>query len=315
MTSTPDKKDIKALNENSPLSKLNVMGLLFNGQKLYGKVLVLVEGDTDVAVYGYLLGAARFYLYNCGGCKDFVFFISKLNVDHSAECIAIKDADFDRLDGKCKEYDKFKNLFLTDTHDLETMMLCDGGKVNSEMEQKMICEYISVGSTSGLVQRCMNDLKPLSYVRWYNSRYDLGLKLDKIKCGDLYDNNAVALDEWVNRLCKVADNAQKCPATLKEDVAQFKEANSNVDLWQLTNGHDLCGAMASLVRKRQNEQRKQMNQEGQSYSRGNDNDKILFSFIQGAYTRQQFEKTALCKQIEQWCRGIAAAKELDKIET
>lgn len=301
MADTPDRKDIKAVYEDKPSLKLTNIRSLFNTQKLLGKVMVLVEGDADVSMYGFLLGTARFYFYNCGGCKDFIFLIGKLNVDHSTDCIVIRDADFDRLNADCHEYDKFKNFFLTDTHDLETMMLCEDGKVNKDIERKIICENIGTDSIPDIVLKCMDDLKPLSYLKWYNSSNDLGLEFRHIGCGDLYDGDRNTIDEWVNKLWKADGDAKKRFPTLLDDVSHFMQAQPNVDVWQITNGHDLCDAMMSLIRKQQKEQKKLMNQEGQAYGRGNGTAKILFGLISGAYTLEQFEKTKLYGSITQWC--------------
>ena len=93
---------------------------LFDTHVNDGKVVLVVEGPDDKEVYEKVTDAATVCFYvDCNCDKHFVI-LNALNGRYRNRLLAIKDADFDRLDGTQPPY---LNLVLTDTHDMEGMIV------------------------------------------------------------------------------------------------------------------------------------------------------------------------------------------------
>ena len=61
-------------------------------------------------------------IYPDCNCEKHVLILDELNGIYGSRLLAIKDADFDRLEGQQYSY---SNLLLTDTHDMEGMIVAD----------------------------------------------------------------------------------------------------------------------------------------------------------------------------------------------
>lgn len=215
-------------------AKINEIRLLFNTPKLEGRILVIVEGLTD-KVYKNLFDNSKVVFKKNGSCDGLISFIDKLNVDFQGLYIVIKDADFDHLNNI--SYTQYDNVFLTDTHDIETMML----SVRT-IEQKLAVEFLDE-IDEGFIQKCMKHLEPLSYLKWYNISKHLNLVVKEIQIGTIYDGcNQVSLTDCEYELYKDKKNRDRCACVVKE-VSEFIKTHKTEDKWNLVNGHDLCKAL------------------------------------------------------------------------
>src|SRR5262245_19497546 len=81
---------------------------------------LIVEGDTDARFYKRMVDSGKCRISIAHNRENAVQLVTILQGDNFAGFLAIVDADFDVLEGAVFGS---SNIFLTDTHDLETMML------------------------------------------------------------------------------------------------------------------------------------------------------------------------------------------------
>ena len=130
---------------------------LFDTHVNDGKVIVVVEGPDDKEVYQKVMDANAVCFYvDCNCDKHFVI-LNALNNKYGNRLLAIKDADFDRLDGTANPY---PNMMLTDTHDMEGMIVSE---CLSELQgdDAVRCQGINLADI-------YVELEDVSYLKWFN---------------------------------------------------------------------------------------------------------------------------------------------------
>ncbi len=131
----------KALNKDNIVADIK---LTLTHPKYKERILVIVEGIYDEKLY------LKFFDNNDTGIKSttghryYEHILEQLNDSYSSRFIILKDADFDHLNKKC--YNKYPNLFLTDTHDIETMM------INDAVVDSICSHYLDVDLVSNSAQ-------------------------------------------------------------------------------------------------------------------------------------------------------------------
>lgn len=254
-------------------AKVNEIRLLFASPKLHDRVLVIIEGKTD-KIYKYLLDNKNVYIKTNNSCDGLISLITILNKDFRDLIIVLKDADFDNLNNV--SYKEYGNIFLTDTHDMETMMLS-----SENVECKLSMEFLS-GSERGFINNCITKLDALSYLKWFNMTNHINLITKDIKMGNLFDGNSkISLNDCESEVFKNPKNQERCPNLLKE-VQSFMKTHKTQDKWNLVNGHDLCNALTIYFQKKGSKS-------------GN-----VSQCIRMAYLMVDFKQTKLYRQLTQW---------------
>ena len=259
-------------------TNLNTLKLLFNTQDLNNKILVIVEGADDKKVYAWHLSSETFYIYVYGTCDNYSKLVEELNREHHYDFFAIKDADFDILNNV--EY-SCDNLFLTDTHDLETMLIKD----NEDFESKLRIEY-DIDFSESFILKCIHWLSFLSYLKWYNNKHELKLNLKCISLGNIFNgNNPIDKEKCIEELHKDQENRGIFSDAHIQSLAEFISNNKEIDEWQLINGHDLCKAIAQFIKYNAN---KQVSHE------------TISKLLRMNYAPEKFHETYLYKKIHNW---------------
>ena len=254
-------------------AKITEIRLLFNTPRLNDRILVIVEGLTD-KVYKNLFDNTIVVFERNGSCDGLLALVDELGVEYKGRFIVIKDADFDHLNSI--SYNQYDNVFLTDSHDIETMIL----SVKS-IQQKLSVEFLDE-IDDDFVQKCMTHLEPLSYLKWYNIKNHLNLIVKEIQVGTVYDGcKNVSLKACEEELYKDKRNEERC-SCIANKVAEFIKTNKTEDKWNLVNGHDLCKAICIFLMK--------------SGKTGGDISKCL----RMGYTASDFQQTKLYHSIIKW---------------
>lgn len=247
----PDVKvaDVKALFEN-PMNE--------------GRVIVVVEGADDASVYDKVLDTNAVRIYPDENCDKHIIILNALNGKYGNRLLAIKDADFDRLEGR--EY-HYMNLVLTDTHDLEGMIV-KNCLPNLEDEDAFRCQGICI-------EDVYDELEDISYLKWFNHSNHYGINFrELIPVLDLtaYFNIAVA-------------NTDNVVTVTLADVANFKSDHLGVDKKEICVGHDLFERI--YVRAREAKVT-------------NFPKKPFFRRLRAAYPKEAFVHTFLYGKIQNW---------------
>lgn len=270
------------------------------------RVLVLVEGESDKKLYKRLLG----FLEGCyvqtitqaikkeqpasGGNKQAVIaFLRNLEPEaQNLDIIAIVDADFDHLDPDNAA--QLPNLFRTDTHDLETLML------KSPVFDKILDEF---GSEEKLSEQ-EADLRgvllrlgqPLGYLLWISLREDLGLSFEGLEFRKFIDDRKLTLNEA--EMLKTVKNRSSPQAKAKiPDLSQLQDKiqayqQEEHDPWQVCCGHHLVAILALALQKAI----------GTNNAKDVDPKTVLDRELRLAYESPYFRETKLYAALQTWYR-------------
>lgn len=220
-----------------PETKLSEMVMMLSTEANKNKTILLVEGPDDRTFYSRFVSDCDIVFNVLEGC----YFMPKiLSLAKSFETlqnklIGIKDADFDHIIGTVYATD---TLFLTDTHDWETMVMTE------ECENNLLLEALGK-KDSGLFNKVMTDLVNYSYFKLYNfvelcSKNLEGINFKGLSLSKFYDGtNPCRIDLILSVVKAHANNAKLGHFPSEGDLEQFKRRFPSLDLSQLTCGHDV----------------------------------------------------------------------------
>lgn len=249
------------------------------------EVIIVVEGEDDEKALKkfFNMKAVEFTCAtSCSIVKDVMIIVS--TDKQLKDCvIGIKDADFDHIK---KISHEISNLMVTDTHDIETMML-------TPRVCRRICLETINREYQNLSSQAMSSLKNLSYLRYYNDKMILnGGNPDKkginFRGVIIADVASVSVRDVLQHV-KAKGNSNKTSFPDLNAMNLFINQNpiDNKDLVLFTNGHDLVHAIQYILHSQ--------NQAARAYS-----DKNIATMIRMSYSKEEFEKTNLYKDIDNW---------------
>lgn len=193
--------------------------------------------------------------------------------------IVIRDADFKRANGENLEAED--DIFYADCHDHEMMCV-----FQEKVREALMSNFEYDGHTDTFFNSVFDELKFLSYLKWYNYNNDCRYNFKTL--GSLFGmdesefKDIGLLEEDVyNR----TDNNSKKRIDL-HDLAGFMSDHNDVNTYDLTNGHDFYNRINYHLKKinkantRSEEQLK-------------DSVYIAFAFF--------FRNTNLYKRLNNWC--------------
>ena len=252
-------------------------------------VIIVVEGEDDEKALKnfFNLQTVEFTCaFNCLKVKNAMQIVSTDN--QLKDCvIGIKDADFDHIN-QIKH--NIANLMITDSHDMETLML-------TPKVCKRICWETIKQEYPNLSFDAMTSLKNLSYLRYYNDKIILngkgsdkdGISFKKTKICKLIPNNQPVSVEDVLKHVKEKGNSNKTSFPDLNKMNQFIQQNpiDDGDLILFTNGHDLVSAICNILHSKA--------------KKAKDYGKIaIAALIRAYFGKEEFEKTNLYKSIDNW---------------
>ena len=271
-------------------AEILVAGIRLNIQHPNHKeVIIVVEGEDDEKALKkfFNVQAVEFTCAtNCSIVKDAMLIVS--TDKQLKDCvIGIKDADFDHIK---KISHNIANLMLTDTHDMETMML-------TSKVCKCICWETIKEEYPNLSFDAMTSLKNLSYLRYYNDKMiftggdstEDGISFKKTKICKLIPNNQPVSVEEVLKHVKEKGNSNKTSFPDLNTMNQFIQQNpiDDGELFLFTNGHDLVSAIRNILHSKATK--------AKEYS-----EIAIAALIRAYFSKEEFEKTNLYKDIDNW---------------
>lgn len=254
---------------------------------LHKGAFLIVEGDTDARVYKRFVDEADCKVIPAHN-KDNAIDVLKILENESLEGIlVIVDADFWHLEGiKANS----ENLFLTDTHDLETMIIS-----SSEVREKILSECGSTNKMNQLrhpvIHLVLEATLPIGLFRWIASSSMDNLPL---KFRDLPFENFVEIPKLkvnINKLLEEVKANSEEPEidekSIKNKIKSLKKENH--DPWQVCSGHDMVQILAIGLRSVfGNRKMSKLTAD------------ILEQMLRVAYEYSHFQLTQLYQSIENW---------------
>lgn len=156
---------------------LSSMMLLFRSEMNRRRILILVEGVTDIRFFNaYRLDNRIIYESPENGKREVISAVSQLRHAGNDAVYGVCDADFDELSGK-----NYEGVFYTDAHDLE-MMLVKGGVVDkfimSHTDRKLIQGGLADAFCRDVKMNILCACYKIGLLKWYNylTRSNLNFK-------------------------------------------------------------------------------------------------------------------------------------------
>ena len=243
------------------------------------KVIILVEGTDDARFYKHFFDTQHSFIK---AMKGKIFVEQALNdlKLRIPNIIGIRDADFLHLEQKTSP---LPNLFLTDVHDLELMLLH-----SDSVFQKLVNEYnLSVT----LRKQILDTVAFLAYFRWYNEKNDwynennepIGFTFTGLKLNKFYKNSQLNERDLVEQI--KAQSHKALLIDIDEIISGINELQDDThNLWQLCNGHDYIKILAAEIT---------LNNKGI-------NDEDLTQILRMTYHITDFKQTHLYKNMQTW---------------
>jgi hypothetical protein len=206
---------------------------------------LLIEGTTDYKRLRKIIDEGRCCIIICFGKENVVGAVDALTDDGTPGILGLVDADFDRILNRLPVAD---NLIVSQAHDydLDIMMTNALDRYFFEVaDEAKLKAASSVGARSVFVG-VLESLRPLSALRYANERDQLGYRLTDLDIADFFDGTTIDVVRLVEACSwgRFGDPAskQKIAAT----IARY--ARLNLDLYQITSGHDACAAVGIALR-------------------------------------------------------------------
>ena len=198
--------------------------------------------------------------------------------------IGIKDADFDHITGKV--YD-LECLFITDTHDWETMVMTES------CECRVALECLD-RKEKGLFTQVMQHLEYYSYTKLFNEIEVLGKKdrdgilFRGLSLSKFYDGeNACGLKECLEAIKSHGNNSALPYFPTEQEISDLKVLYPRLDLYQLTCGHDVIHGLVCRFKKIT----------GRNPEQGKREIALLFRL---SYNLDFFKTTQLYQNVKRW---------------
>jgi hypothetical protein len=245
---------------------------------------LIAEGDTDARVWESLVDPTKCCVENAFNKDNAVNVLNILEQANVAGVLAVVDADFDILE---KTVPLSPNLLLTDTHDLETMLL------KSPALEKVLREH---GSTEKIErfpqdirQTLLESAKIIGYLRWASLKFKYDLSFEGLAFNDFVEKKTLALNE--SKLIQTVKNkSQKLGLDEQQIRANMDSLKTDTqDMWYVCCGHDMISILSIGLCKALG-----------SFSSQKADPNVLESYLRVAYESAHFRETKLYRSIQTW---------------
>lgn len=254
----------------------------------YTGAFLIVEGDTDARFYKNFINNDKCRIIVSHSKQNAVGALDILEKGNFDGLLVLVDADFWTLNN---EIPSIQNLLLTDTHDMETLLL------KSPALEKVLNEFALEDKLGLFTKQLRKDIRkillesgaPIGYLRWFSLRENLSLKFKDLAFVEFI--NQSTLETNISKLIKtVKSNSKMWELNEREIQKKMEELRDDThDLWYVCCGHDLIYILVIGLRKIFGIQKsKDIKTE------------ILEKSLRLAYERSYFYTTQLYKSIRQW---------------
>lgn len=238
----------KYIDEND---KKNEIRLLFKHPLYKDKIIMVVEGKSDIKLFRGLFNTEMIKLESIDGKNNILGAMSDLADEYPKRILAISDADHSHLTADGIDYERLC-VYLTDYHDAEIML------VNSPSLEYFVNEYSSPESLdelkADLLSMVLDAAYPIGLLRWLNSVEDLGLRFEGINFRTFIDvetmrvsvDEIALIDEVIRRSSKLEDTVTS--EYLINSLVKYREKNGCK--LQVSCGHDVTKIISIIYQTR-----------------------------------------------------------------
>lgn len=204
---------------------------------------LLLEGSTDAKRIEKFVYGQKCSIVNCFGKSNLIDAIELMQDVGIEYALGLADADFERIAGQLPQRDGVIHSEFHD-HDLDNAFT---DVIDRYLEE--VADPKKVLARGG-IRPCLNDimlaLKPLSVLRDANDSRKLKYNLKQLDIDDFFDGSEIDIDKMIDAVSygKFRDSASK--AVLRKHIDDLMIAD--LDLFQLTNGHDFIFGLGIALR-------------------------------------------------------------------
>jgi hypothetical protein len=202
----------------------------------YEGTIIIVEGGSDIRAYSNFMDPDECRFIPAYGKENAIKALQILESENHRGLMSIVDADLFHLESVSPKSD---NLFFTDTHDFETMVL------RTDIMDKIISEFVDTDKTRKIDKpiniKLIENALILGYFRWINSSYkeNLDLEFKGLNYDQFIDKIQfeIELNNLIEEVKLRSDNYSVDSRRIKLLIIQLiKEGH---DPWQVCRGHDI----------------------------------------------------------------------------
>jgi hypothetical protein len=231
-----------AIKANRVANRIHLLRSQFSG------AFLIVEGDTDKRIYGRFIMAEACRLEVAHSRENAIGAALILERERFVGVLAIVDADFDVLESRISSS---QNIFITDTHDLETMLLKSPAleKLLLEMgSETKLDEFVKVRGKE-LREALLEEGLHLGYLRWVSLRYGHALKFEGLNYRAFTDHYTLTVNQ--SKLIETIKNHSQKPQPSDQELQRQIESISDEthDKWHVCCGHDLIHLLSVGLHK------------------------------------------------------------------
>ena len=216
---------------------------------MFTGAVVLVEGDTDARVYGKFTDSETCHIMPTFGKSNALGALDILRKDNREGVVTIVDNDFWALDNIEPEDE---NIFVTDTHDLETMIISSPAfdTVLDEFGSRPRIEKLRRPVTELLLDAAL----PIGYLRWLSSpkKENLYLSFHDLDIPGIIDRNGKPITVDIGLMLKILRRTTHGTpfniAHVRKKLDALLQERAH-DPWQVARGHDLVHILAVGLRE------------------------------------------------------------------
>lgn len=253
---------------------------------------LLLEGSTDEKFYARFSDLLKCKLTVVSGKPSSKILVIQvlaiLDRDNFQGVLGIVDADFDQLE---QTPERSLNLILTDTHDLETII------IQSPALDKVLAEFGSEQKVKAFDRDIRTTLIEVSlsigYLRWVSQLDKLNLTFEDIEFKKFVNDRTLKLTE-IDLIKTIQNKSQNKPQYIAVKAEDLKERinirkSNNYDPWQVCCGHDMVEVLSLGLQKAIG-----------TYNSNEVKPEVLERNLRLAYEEAYFLNTQIYKSVVAW---------------
>ncbi|WP_127494327.1 DUF4435 domain-containing protein [Acinetobacter calcoaceticus] len=229
---------------------VNSIKLLLKHPFYSDKLILIVEGTSDIRLFRSLFDQENIKIESIDGKKNLIFSMENLISSHKDKVISICDADFDHLEN-LEETRNSSNIYLTDFHDSEVMML------KSDSLYSFIDEYSKNDSLillkNNLLDNVFKSSRHLGLLRYINFKYNIKLNFKKLNFSQFIKINLLEIEVNLEVLIDILISRSPTCSHSKNEILSYYHiySKNSYDDEQINCGHDLTNIIACIFRQKE----------------------------------------------------------------
>ena len=277
------------MKEHLTLStKENEIRMLLDHPNYRNVVFVFLEGHADIKTFRPYLNEDNTSLEAFEGKANVMSIVD--NLSGESDVIGICDADFDHI----LKVSPPANIFITDTHDVETMMI--GVPAFDAMLNEIVIDGERLRHLKAeLLDQIFPVCTQIGVLKLVNKIQGLGLNFEGIQTEKFLEVSEepfsiqFCLDSFIQEVIG-RSSTEMSPKSLKYEYENY--SGSRYDQLQICNGHDICRMVSSVVGVLRATDVSNLNQDR------------VESFLRTSYiSREYFLETRLYDTLSTWQSG------------